>query len=100
MRCCLVGVIASIILFNNAGHSARAARHRNQAPASTTDGSQHRAKELVRAALEKDLSGDRNARDVCLRAALEYDPECALARWHLGEAKINGRWHQINDLAQ
>ncbi len=57
------------------------------------------ATSLVHAALQAESMGDAARRDALLRTALETDPECVPARWHLGYVKWDDKWLSPTEVA-
>ncbi len=47
---------------------------------------------LVREALKAEAAGKSSERETLLRRALEKDPDCAQARWHLGYVRVGKEW--------
>jgi hypothetical protein len=62
------------------------------APGATADASKAEAQRLVAAAVQAAISGDSTQSFKLFHDAIRVDPDNQLARWQLGELKIDGRW--------
>lgn len=56
---------------------------------------QSSAPHLVRAALESELEGDNDRRDLRLQEAIQADPNFAPARWHSGQVFFRDQWRSL-----
>lgn len=55
------------------------------------------ARFLIHSALEAELAGDHEGRQLYLREALEQDAENEQARWNTGQVKVNNHWVSIDE---
>lgn len=55
------------------------------------------AEHLVQEAVRADLAGQSEQRDAVLARAVGAAPDCALARWHSGQIRMNGQWLSLDD---
>src|SRR5690242_14493637 len=58
------------------------------------------AAQLVRAAVQSDLAGERGKRESLLREALAQAPEDATVRWQLGQVRVDGTWRAPAEIEQ
>ncbi len=58
------------------------------------------AKSLVKQALQAELAGDSAERERLLAEALKLDPECAAARWQLGQIRRDNQWLTLDEAAE
>jgi hypothetical protein len=55
------------------------------------------ADSYVQAALEAEIKGQPDRRDILLRRAVRAAPDHALARWHLGHVRFDDRWMSVEE---
>jgi hypothetical protein len=63
-------------------------------------GRSHRADNLARKGVHLGLQGDTTKRAITLRLALRVDPDCELARWHMGQLRVADQWLTIDEAEQ
>jgi hypothetical protein len=59
-----------------------------------------RAEQIARAGLLAGIAGNARSRDEGLEAALSQQPDCGLARWHLGQIRLGDEWLTIEEIEQ
>lgn len=63
----------------------------------TTPTSNEKVRDYVQAALEYEIEGENDRRQVMLNAALEAQPAAPAANWHAGRVRRQGEWMTIAD---
>lgn len=54
--------------------------------------------ELVRQALQREISGANSERGALLQRAIDQNPDFAPARWHTGHVRVGNQWISIEDV--
>lgn len=64
------------------------------------DLTQNEVQRLFGEAEKAELAGDSAKRETLLHEILTIDPASKLARWHLGQVEVDGKWQSVADVQQ
>lgn len=90
-------VSSQVLAARRTAGNAKPTRLTSTSESGTVDEASAAAKRMLETALDAQLAGDLEGRNLYLHEALELDAQNAAAHWYTGHVQVRGRWMTIDE---